>query len=444
MSHVLTGKHMLTNFLSVVLKHPFLFIVIMAMPFSNSPLFSHNLAGITGMKPFNLFVVGLVSFWFFKGGNLTKFSTKGDIKAAMLFYLYIVIFMFEFGRSFLNYNVLAMRFPGDFPTSSFSFLLSYCVKGLLFTFSFLYILQLIKTPREIFGVLIMLVVSFLFFGLFSTLISYNVQTVGLLRNNLAAVFNDYFGMHYNSVATIIMLGAPIIFGLALELGKRYFFLLAITLLALVFAGSRGALGAAGLSLLFVMFFSTANSKSTGKLLILAFVTLSALVFLSSSIISFIIGSEAEVNFDQISNGRWELMWTPLLTELVNKRSALIFGYGFFGMVQSDAYIFARDFFQASHAHNAYINLLIDAGLIVLVPFLLIFYFLFKRALTVGRILNSPIYYGLLGSVVAYMVAAFSGRQFFPTLDNMMLFPIIALIVAYARATHKKEESHEYN
>jgi O-antigen ligase len=134
------------------------------------------------------------------------------------------------------------------------------------------------------------------------------------------------------------------------------------------------------------------------------------------------------------------MWAPLLSELINKPWALVFGYGFFGMIQSDAYIFSRDFYQASHAHNAYINLLVDAGLIVLLPFILIFISLFKKAISIGRRLNSPIYYGLLGSIFAYIVAAFSGRQFFPTLDNMMLFPIIALLVIYTRLTQNMEVS----
>lgn len=438
MSHITKGKEILSNLLSTVIQHPFLFIVILAMPFSNSQILSHNLLGITGMKPFNLFVVGLVAFWFIKGGSFTKLMHKSDVKATLFFYLYILVFMFVFGRSFFNYNVLAMRFPGDFPTSSFNYLLSYCFKGLLFTFSFIYILQLIKKPKQILGVVSILACSFLFFGLFSILVSYNVQTSGLQRNNLAAVFNNYFSLHYNSVATIIMIGVPLALGLALELGRRYFVIVAIMLLALFFAGSRGALSAAGISLLFVMFLHISSSKSLGKSVVILGVILLTLLFFSSAIINFVIGSSSDVNFDQVSNGRWELMWSPLLTELMNKPSALIFGYGLFGMIQSDAYIYARDFFQASHAHNAYINLLVDAGLIVLLPFMMIFYSLFKKAIAVGRKLNSPIYYGLLGSIVAYMIAAFSGRQFFPTLDSMMIFPIIALVVVYARLGNTKE------
>jgi hypothetical protein len=442
MGQLVIGRSVLSNFLSVVLTHPFLFIVLLIMPFSNSQLLSNNLFGITGMKPFNLFVVSMFVFMVIKGGSFTKFTYKIEVKAMRFFYLYIVVFIIASFRSFFNFEVLAIRFPpSDFPASSLGFLLSYCFKGMLFTFCFIYIVNLIKTPQQILSVVIALVFSFIFFSVFSIMLSYNIQTEGLQRHNLANVFTENFGAHYNTVATIIMIGVPLTFGMAIELGKRYFVIPGIMVLALILAGSRGALAAAGISIVFVVFLNSMNSMNSMnsknsmakmKSLIIIAMTILLLILFSGSIFSIISGSESKVSFDEASNGRWELMWSPLLDEFIRRPMVLIFGLGLLGMIQSDAYVLVHDFYQATHAHNAYLNLLIDGGLIILVPFLISFYYYFRKALQAGKSLNSPIYYGLLGSIVAYMVAALSGRQFFPTMDNMLLFPIIALIVAYAR------------
>lgn len=433
------------DFFSTLMQHPFLALVLLVMPFSNSGVLSQNILGITGMKPFNLLAILMVGYWVIKGGRILSFKDKIDKKATMLFYCYIIVFGIQFVRSFLNYDVLAIRFSGEFPSSSFSYLLSYGVKSLLLTLSFIYICQLIRSKNQLQGVISILVVSFLIFSCASIVLSFGVQTSGLQRNSLAKVFMDNLGLHYNNVATIIMLSIPLVFGVVLEYGKRYIWILVFLISALVLAGSRGALSSATLGIMFVFFLTFASSNSKIKTLIIIVSSFVLVAMSSGAIIKFISGGGSEASFAEVSNGRWELMWLPLFSEVIQKPMVMLFGNGMFGMVQSDSYIYVRDFYQATHAHNAYLNLLIDAGLIVLLPFIIVSLVLFKKALKYGKQINSPAFYGLLGSFVAYMIASLSGRQFLPNFDTMMLFPIIALIICYVRliSLKRKEEIYEY-
>lgn len=436
------------DFFSTLMQHPFLALVLLVMPFSNSGVLSQNILGITGMKPFNLLAILMVGFWVMKGGRVLSFKDKIDKKATMLFYCYIVVFGIQFVRSFLNYDVLLIRLGGEFASSSLGYLLSYGVKSLLLTLSFVYICQLIRSKKQLHGVIAILTVSILVFSCVSMMLSFGIQTSGLQRNSVAKVFMDNLGLHYNNVATIIMLGIPLVFGISMELGKRYFWILIFLTAALISAGSRGAISSAALGTMFVFFLTFANSNSNSKIkTFVIIVSCFVLVAMSSgAIITFISGGEAEASFAEASNGRWDLMWLPLFSELIQKPLAMIFGYGMFGMVQSDSYIYVRDFYQATHAHNAYLNLLVDAGLIVLLPFVITCIVLFKKALRYGKHIKSPIFYGLLGSFIAFMIASLSGRQFLPNLDNMMLFPVVALIICYVRliSLKRKEEMYEYS
>lgn len=131
------------------------------------------------------------------------------------------------------------------------------------------------------------------------------------------------------------------------------------------------------------------------------------------------------------------MWVPLLAELYSNPVRLLFGLGRYGVILSDSYR-SEFFFHATHAHNAYLDLLIDAGLVVLVPFLVILVTQIKKSFNYGRKVKDPIFNSMLCALISYLVACISERAFFPHTDNMMLFPIIALMINILREYHSKQ------
>jgi len=109
----------------------------------------------------------------------------------------------------------------------------------------------------------------------------------------------------------------------------------------------------------------------------------------------------------------------------------LFGAGRFGTVTSQSWD-TGGLIHVSHAHNAIINFFIDCGAIfssVLIIFLLVGV---ATAWRVGRRLNSDLYWALFASILGFGVGMATEREIFPTVDNMYVFPIIAMMINLAR------------
>jgi len=288
---------------------------------------------------------------------------------------------------------------------------------------------MIKSRQQVLGTVLVLMFSFVCFDLYCIAISYGVETDGFFRSELVDVFSGSLGLHYNNAATIIMIGLPIAFGFSLQYGQKYMVFVLLMLTALFLSSSRGALLGGVSACMFVAYMSVGGKF---KSIIRIFGLAVGMVVISNGLLSFLSNGESGLTMNQLSSGRIELMWLPLLGELFTDSFKLIFGLGMFGMIQLDSYVSVHDFYQATHAHNAYLNLLVDGGLIFLGLLIFSLTVLFTKAMKIGADLSSPLYFGLLASTVGYLITGIFGRQFFPNLDSMMLFPVLALILAYNR------------
>jgi hypothetical protein len=415
------------TFFLVLVKHPILAITLLIMPFSDSPLLSQNIAGVSGLKPLNLLILGMIMSWLWKGGGHCR--DRLESKAILIFITYCSLFTFAFLRTLIDFDMLNVRFPGELPNSIIGFILSFWVKGLLIVFSFIYILQLIRSRSQVLGLTCILLLSFTCFSVFSLFISYGVNTDDFFRLELTSVFINSLGLHYNSVGTIIMIGVPLTLGFSLQYGKKYIPIFVIMSFAMFYAGSRGAImgGFVGCSFAAYMCLGGKFSKLLKPLAIVA-----GAILVSNGLVSFLSQGETGLTFNQLSSGRLESMWLPLLTELIHSPVKLIFGMGLFGMIMSDSYTSVFGFFKASHAHNAYLNLLMDGGIIYVALLISLIKTYLKIAINIDRVQPIPLYFGLIGSIIAYLIAGVFGREFLPSSDNMMLFPVLALLLNYYR------------
>ncbi|MDQ6968427.1 MAG: O-antigen ligase family protein [Mariprofundaceae bacterium] len=416
------------NLRSFFFKHPFLVLVLFIGPFSNTPLLSVNILGLPGMKVFNLLSLALMLSWILKGGRIIHL--RGTIETKAMLFLFAIVFLYsiEFFRSLSNYDLIDSRYLGRFPDSPLGFFFSYWVKNVLYIIPFVYILQHIHEKIEANVLLMFLMASYLCFDSVSMYAGYGVATSGLDREALLLSFMGTLGMHYNNASTLIMIGIPIAMGIVYQFGIKYSGVLLFMFISLFLAGSRGAMvGAiAGCIVVFLM-----GNKMSKKLFFLILIIFPMVLF-SDSLGQFLTGGVSDGSADEMSSGRMSSMWVPIMNELFGDAYKLFFGLGLLGIIQTDAYVFDPFFFQAVHAHNAYINLLLNAGLVAFIPFLVVVFIFIKRSLRQGQAIAEPAYYGLIGSVVAYLAASFFGRHFLLDFDNMLLFPIIALIVVYIR------------
>jgi len=432
----MTNKYKKFGVKNMFSQHTVLTIMILIMPFSGSPFLGSNILGIPGLKPINIFAILLLFLWLKKGGDFWNYKSTLKFRITKIYFIYLIIFSIEFFRSFYNIETLAFRYSTDFYKfygAPFGYLLSYFIKPILITTPFIYIINHIKTKESIDATVDLLIISFFLFSIITLIISIEVVLSGVHRNELRDSFHAILGFHYNTVGTILMLSIPLALNHALTKGKLWWLVFLVVFLALLFCQSRGAiLGGVLGAFIYLYLIKKANIKT------LSFIILIGLIMsiFSDSILAIFSRGMESGDLSEISSGRIEAMWVPLIYEIFNNLDSFLFGYGLFGVIMTDSYIYNPYFYQATHAHNAYLDLLVDGGIAVFIPFIYLLYYSIKKSLQWGRYLKNMTYLSLLSSVFVYLISSISERQFFPSLDNMMLFPIISILLAMV-LTQKK-------
>jgi O-antigen ligase len=148
----------------------------------------------------------------------------------------------------------------------------------------------------------------------------------------------------------------------------------------------------------------------------------------------------ERNVQTFTAGRVENIWLPLLNDVKGDPKKLLVGSGRYSIIHSSP-------IWRGHAHNMYLTTFLDSGLVGLSFFVAFFvYFLGRirkgmREVPKGqyRILLT----GTLISIIAYLIAGLTGREFFPELSNSYLWIVLAIALNIIKM-HRKEDtlSHE--
>jgi hypothetical protein len=252
----------------------------------------------------------------------------------------------------------------------------------------------------------------------------------VVRGNMARTFQHYLGLHYNSVATIYILTYPIVVAVALEEG-----ILAkvnATLAAIVIATiqSRSGLVIFWLQCLVLLLmlrtglpFLAMNLIATGALLRWTTPTLST--YQASTV------SPHAHAVDWALSGRIGFFWAPLLSEWIADPTRLLWGAGRYGILVSKHFV-TGEVVRATHAHNAFIDLFLDTGIVGLIVVTSLVAAGLARVWQVGRSIRDPTFWALALSLAGYLAATATERGFFPSYDNLLVFPIVALLVNVAR------------
>jgi hypothetical protein len=191
-------------------------------------------------------------------------------------------------------------------------------------------------------------------------------------------------------------------------------------------------------------------KKKELILFLSIFILFSLYFLPAFLLKTLqIGFESG-DLNDIFTGRINSIWIPLLSEWLTNPKLLFFGKGKFSLMTSSAYLKGM-VVQTSTAHNAFVGFFLDNGIILFSG--LIFYLIRFLRFAWQRVkqINSSIAWALFMSIIGYLIATVSGRKIYPSNQNMLLFPIIALLINYLNLHNsfagqsgklvKEEQSH---
>ena len=403
---------------------------LLLLPFQNSPIVNANLAGIQGLKPVSiLLVVALV----LELSRQRPWRFRDSIeRSALAWYLvYLFAFCVVFARSIPHLPTFHAEMPDQFRDSVADYFLSFFARPALSTCLFVLILRQFQSASEIDLVVRTMRISMAVFSIaVLTIILCTPGLYSIARHPMAETFRHYLGLHYNSVGTIYILTGPILVSLALEDG--FLAKLNATLAAVVIAmiQSRSSLAIfwlQSLALLCVwrrgLSFLAMNLIATGALLIWTAPTLSSVQANTLS---------AHVRpVDWVLSGRIGFLWAPLLREWSADPTRLLWGAGRYGILVS-SHFDTGEMVRATHAHNAFIDLFLDAGVAGVIVVVSLVAAGLVRVWRVGRSLRDPMFWVLALCLSGYLAGTLTERGFFPSYDNLLVFPLVALLVNIAR------------
>jgi len=251
------------------------------------------------------------------------------------------------------------------------------------------------------------------------------------RDEMAELCELYFGVHYNTIGTIYICTMPLLLYKCLSRKALWIVPFGLSFVAILLLQSRSALVTVTISCCLMLI----QRRQFGVLVLgAAVVGVTSLLWPGPTIKAlFSIGLEnsSTASADALLTGRVDFLWVPLLSEWTSNIGLFLFGAGRYGVMTSELW-YTGTLIQATHAHNAFIDFFVDCGFIF---FCVLVVFLFVGLVTawrVGRKLNNDLYWALYICLFGFGIGMMTERAIFPTIDNMYVFPIIAMMINLAR------------
>lgn len=402
---------------------------ILIAPFSHTAIFNQQLAGIPGVKIPNLLLI--LSLFVYL---ISKKSLK--IKKADVCFLTGIALLLSFSvfRSIPDIGMINYLTNDDLNTKRY--VLSYLIRPLTYLIPFFLTAGYIQSDKDINSIVNLLIVSTAILSLFLILIyaGYVPNRINFVsvRNTIAIFMNT----HSNNIANVYILVFPLV--LARYFYKKDIYIISVIILSLLGVGllfSRTAYALLPASAILMLFMS--NKKRFIPVAVgigLLVVLISPSTIKERSMHGFVEG-----DLNQISAGRIERIWIPLLNELKRNPETMLIGKGRHSVILSGAT-------EENHAHNMYLGVFFETGIIGCLFFAVYFLSLLrhfgKYAMGTPRSHHHLILQGIFVSIVVYLTSGVTGRHIFPYMGNLFLWIIIGLGLSIIRNHIPARTSYE--
>lgn len=415
-------------------------LLVVLMPISASSLFPHGIAGLTGLNPLNLLLLGTLAAWLARGSD----RVAGRFAPRPLVWLYVV--------PIAGAALLGAGHTGEIPAlfgalgligfdSATGYLRDMLLKPLFMVLFALLVGQAMARTRRLDGFLTPMLLSVWLMGLTTVAFVYlSGASLGELASSRSRGFFSPLGMHANdlgrcyAMAYALMLytfAASDNFRLRLALIAS----MGMVVVALLMTFSRGAfLGFVVVNALFLL------SRRRILPLLAATLLMAGLLALLPGAVFERIGAGWEGGLNAISAGRVDDIWLPLLPAIGD--SPLV-GHGLGSILWSDA-MHAGTILQVTHPHNAYLQALLDMGLLGLILVGSYFIHVWRGFRRLGRNpaldrTSRGFYQGAAAGLLAFLITAFAGSSLLPVPEQSFLW--LAIGMMYGRQAAEKVERH---
>lgn len=401
------------------------FLLILILPFGATQFFPHNLFGVTGLNPLNLLL----------GATLVSALLRRQLSGLaprILVWLYVVPILIAglIGMQHVEeiapffYESLTVNF-----TDAFGYYREMVVRPLLVVLVALLVGAAVARSQkpERFLIAIMLSVWLIALMEIGFILASGIQ-LGALASPAARRFFDELGLHANDLGRLFAVGYAVLLFVWWEtknpqMKGALFATVCIAVLALILSFSRSAYLAFflvnGLFLLWKF-----NARSVGLALLaggLAIVIAPGYVWRRLTF-----GFDADAN--AVSADRIDGIWTPLIPELWKSP---VWGNGIDSIMWSEP-MQAGAMLAVGHPHNAYLQTMLDMGVIGLVLLLAYYLHVWRgfRALGSNAFLSPEMrgfFQGATAALLCLIVTGVSGGSLRPDVDFAYLWLAIGVM-----------------
>ena len=405
-------------------------LLIVFMPISTSYLFPHQMAGVTGLNPLNLLLFATLVACLLRA----RAARKGlpAFAPPSLVWLYLVPFVVAGYLGSLHVDQIAFQVFTDEQVhfhDQVGYLRDLVLRPFFFVLFALLVGRAAASSREPERFIVPAIVSIWVIALVVVVyVAIQGASLAALADHRAREFLTPLGMHANMLGRLFATAyALLLFTWAATERRGLKVALIVTMLlvvaALVFTFSRGAFYAfVAVNVIFVL-----TRRKIGALAIGVFLVMAIMIALPGALYDRVtVGFDGDLNI--LSAGRTDSIWEPLLPELW--RSPLI-GNGLSAILWSDA-MRNGAILQVTHAHNAYMEGLLNMGAVGLALVLVYFIRVGRDFFRMSRdpALNPTLrgfFEGAMAGLVSFMLAGVAGSALTPCPDQSFLWLAIGML-----------------
>jgi len=405
-------------------------LLILLLPVSDSNLFPHAVFGVTGLNPLNLLIGATLLSYFLHGRQ--KAGGGGAFVPKKLWWLYLAPLIVG--------GLLGARHADEIPSLFYEaeaiqfldaagYLRDILARPLLTVLIALLVAAAVSRSKKPDGFLVAIGVSIWLICLLSIgFVFKSGATLAELADPAARGFFTGIGLHANSLGRLFAVAYALLLFAWAQSSDRTFrtacvATMGVLILALLLTFSRGAF--VGFLIVNGLFFLWRFNAKTAALVMLGAVALMLLapeqVFERMSV-----GFDEDAN--AVSAGRIDTIWLPLLPELW--RSPL-WGNGLGSTMWSDA-MHRGLMLEVTHPHSAYLEALLDVGIIGMSLLLAYYVHVWKnlRALGSNAFLAPEMrgfYQGAAAALLMLLVTGLVGSSLAPLPEQVFLWMAIGVM-----------------
>jgi O-antigen ligase len=404
-------------------------VMILIMPSSASYLFPRAMFGITGLNPLNLLMIGTFAAYIMAAMPDGSIRRLVPLWILPVYVLPIVLAGLNgMGNVGLVPQVFYLTESVDF-RNWVGYLRDDVMKPLLIVMYSLLVGAAYSRSREPHKFLTPAIISIWVMALMA--IGYFLNSglkFGQLASEYARAFFSPLGMHANDLGRLYATA----FGILLFtwdttrrplLKTALFFSIGITCIALLLTFSRAAI----ISLVIIGGIYLLSRRNIKTFFLAALVIPGALILMPGAI-WYRLGMGVEGGAAEMSAGRVEDIWAPLLPQLIDKP---FFGHGLQSVLWAPA-MRMGEMFEVTHPHSAYLGALMDFGIVGALLLLGFWFTIWKgfRKLAKDQDLEPHqrgFFEGAAAALVAFMAAGFVGSSLTPVPEQSFLWLAIGMM-----------------